>query len=248
MLVQEYDKYTETDFFVWKTLYERQMQILPGRADEAYMKGIERVEFSGDRIPNFDDVNKNLDKYTGWSIVVVPGLIENKPFFEYLKNKKFPSSTWLRKVEQLDYLEEPDMFHDIFGHVPLLSNKDFTGFLTGLSEIALDYIENPLAIELISRLYWYTVEFGLIETEAGLRIYGAGILSSPGESVYSLESPTPKRLPFDVEAIMHKPYIKDRYQEQYYVIKSYKQLYESVSEVAIVLDKMLKLDPAEIEM
>jgi phenylalanine-4-hydroxylase len=248
MLRQEYEKYTEQDFYVWRTLYERQMQILPGRADSEFMQGIERVGFAAEKIPDFSDVNENLSKLTGWGIVVVPGLIDNKPFFEYLKNSLFPSSTWLRKVEQLDYLQEPDMFHDIFGHVPLLSNKDFTGFLTGLSEIALDYIENPLAIELISRLYWYTVEFGLVKTESGLKIYGAGILSSPGESVYCLESDIPKRIDFDVETIMHKPYIKDRYQAQYYVIDSYKQLYESVREVAVVLEKMLKLNPAEIEM
>lgn len=238
-LRQIYEDYTVEDHKVWQILYDRQMEVLPGRAAKAYMEGCQLINFQNDRIPNFDETNERLSDITGWKVTVVPGLIDNQPFFEFLSNQRFPATTWLRKMEQLDYLEEPDMFHDVFAHIPLLSDQDFCNFLTGLSKIALKHIENEYAVELVSRLYWYTVEFGLIQEDVGLRIYGAGILSSSGESVYSLESNVPARKPFNVEEIMATPYIKDRYQEHYWVIDSYKQLFDSVSEVEKVLDRML---------
>jgi phenylalanine-4-hydroxylase len=163
-------------------------------------------------------------------------LIDNKLFFELLGQKKFPASTWLRSMEELDYLQEPDMFHDVLGHVPLLATKDFCGFLEKLAHIALQYIDDSVTIEAISRLYWYTVEFGLIEEDNQLKIYGAGILSSSGETLYAISSDIPKRIPYDVETILAIPYIKDKFQEQYFVIPSYKYLFESLSE----LDSILK--------
>lgn len=239
-MTQEYDKYTEEDNKVWRLLHDRQSKILPGRASQAYMDGVNLIGFTRDDIPRFEDMNAALNNATGWGLVVVPGLIDNKPFFEYLKNSLFPATTWFRKLEEIDYLEEPDMFHDIFGHVPLLANKDFCSFLSGLSEIALRHIDNPWAVEVLSRLYWYTVEFGLIRNEEGkLEIYGAGILSSAGESVYSLDDDTPSRYDFDVERIMRTPYIKDKFQEHYFVIDSYKQLYDSVPEAERVLNILL---------
>lgn len=242
---QDYSRYTDEDRLVWQLLFDRQMAQLPGLASSAYMEGIEKVGFRRDRIPHFDEVNEALARHTGWQIVVVPGLIDNKPFFELLLDKKFPATTWFRKLAELDYLEQPDMFHDVFGHVPLLTNPDFCNFLSGLSNIALEYIENEWAIELISRLYWYTVEFGLIRDEAeGLRIYGAGILSSSGESVYSLHSDKPRRIPFNVEQIINTPYIKDKFQEQYFVINSYRQLYDSLPEVARVIKKHVPMSIA----
>lgn len=240
-LTQDYEAYTSEDHQVWNILYDRQMQVLPGRAAEAYFDGINKIHFQPHQIPNFTETNKLLEEITGWNITVVPGLIDNKPFFEFLSNKKFPATTWLRKMEQLDYLEEPDMFHDVFGHVPLLTNPHFCEFLTGLSDIALAHIDNEYAIELISRLYWYTVEFGLIQNENGLKIYGAGILSSSGESVYSLESSSPKRLPYHVREILSTPYIKDKYQEQYWVIKSYEQLFDSIAIIKKELPTFLTL-------
>jgi phenylalanine-4-hydroxylase len=229
---QNYDKYTDKDRHVWQLLYNRQMEVLPGRAEAEFLNALPRVGFSADKIPQFTETNKKLSAITGWNLVVVPGLIGNKPFFELLKNNYFPASTWLRKEDQLDYLQEPDMFHDVFGHVPLLSNPDFCGYLSGLSEVALPYIDNEWIVEIVSRLYWYTVEFGLIKTDEGMRIYGAGILSSPGESVYSLESDVPQRVPFNVREILATPYIKDKFQEKYFVIESYEQLYNSVGEIA----------------
>jgi phenylalanine-4-hydroxylase len=236
---QHYDQYQAEEHQIWQILYERQMKILPNRADDAFFEGIRLTGFEPHRIPNFEEVNARLKKITGWEVVIVPGLIDNDIFFDHLKNKRFPATTWLRKMEEIDYLEEPDMFHDVFGHVPILSHPDFCNFLTELSRIALKHIGSEEAIEYVSRLYWYTVEFGLVQTAKGLRIYGAGILSSPGESVYALESEKPQRLPYQVQRIMDTPYIKDRFQEQYFVIESYQALFESIAEIEETLDKML---------
>ncbi len=230
-MIQQYDKYTAEDHQVWRILFERQIVNLPNAASQEYLEGIRRINFTADHIPNFEEVNKILHTYTGWQLYVVAGLLPNKEFFELMNNKRFCATTWLRKMSQLDYLEEPDMFHDVFGHVPLLTNPDLCNFLQGLSRIALRYIDNELAIELVSRLYWYTVEFGLIREHGKLRIYGAGILSSTGETNYSLESEIPKRVPYQVKAIIDTPYIKDKYQEKYFVINSYEQLFNSVSEI-----------------
>lgn len=239
-MIQEYDKYVAEDHEVWSILYSRMMEILPRYSSQAYLDGIQDVGLAGDRIPNFDECNVKLSKKTGWNIYVVPGLIDNKPFFEHLSNREFPSSTWLRKKSQLEYLEEPDMFHDIFGHVPLLANLHFANFLKELATIALEHIENDWAVEILSRLYWYTVEFGLIREGEGLKVYGAGILSSSGETQYSIDSDIPQRMPYDVKKIFQTPYIKDKFQEQYFVIDSYEQLFKSLPEIRSILAQELK--------
>lgn len=239
-MIQEYDKYVDEDHEVWSILYSRMMEILPRYSTKAYLQGIQEVGLEGHRIPNFDECNAKLSKITGWNIYVVPGLIDNKPFFQHLSSREFPSSTWLRKKSQLEYLEEPDMFHDIFGHVPLLANLHFANFLSELASIALDHIENEWAVEIISRLYWYTVEFGLIREDGALKVYGAGILSSSGETQYSIDSDIPTRMPYDVKNIFATPYIKDKFQEQYFVIDSYEQLYKSIPEIKSVLEQELK--------
>lgn len=230
--VQDYSLYEPEHFKVWEILFDRQMAILKDRAAEVFMEGIRQIHFTADRIPKFDEFNIRLDTITGWQAVVVPGLIDNKDFFELLLHRKFPASTWLRRMEQLDYLEEPDMFHDVFGHLPLLTNKTYCAYLYGLSKIALGFIENKIAIELIARIYWYTVEFGLIRDNGLLRIYGSGILSSTGESVYCLKSGIPsKRIDYNVERILDTPYIKDKFQEQYFVIDSCLELFESLPDI-----------------
>ena len=231
LMTQEYEKYTAEDFAVWKILFDRQIAQLPGMATDEYLEGIKRVEFTADRIPRFEEVSALLARYTGWTLHVVPGLIPNKEFFELMKARNFCATTWLRRMDQLDYLEEPDMFHDVFGHVPLLTNEPLCDFLVNLSRIALRYIDSELAIELVSRVYWYTVEFGLIQEKEGLRIYGAGILSSKGETWYSLHSDVPQRVPYTVRDVIDTPYIKDRFQEKYFVIDSFEQLYGSVGEL-----------------
>lgn len=227
---QQYSKYTPEDFEVWKILYERQMENLPGRAAEEYLKGIKRIHFSADKIPDFQEVNPLLKNRTGWELAVVPGLIDEDIFFKLMSNRKFPASTWLRKMKEIDYLEEPDMFHDVFGHVPLLTNQHFVNFLQELSKIGLDFIDSKWAIELLSRIYWFTVEFGLIRENGSLRIYGAGILSSPGETIYSL-SDKPKHFEFNVDQILNTPFRKDVFQDRYFIIDSYEQLFDSLPEI-----------------
>lgn len=242
---QDYSLYTTEQQAVWKLLFERQMAQLPGRASQAYMDGIVATGFPNVRIPDFErDLNPRLLPLTGWRVVAVPGLIGNREFFELMADRQFPATTWLRTRAQLDYLPEPDMFHDTFGHVPVLTNQPFCDFLAALSRIALRFVDHEEAIDMISRLYWYTVEFGLIRDrdKAGrdqLRIYGGGILSSPGETIYSLESDVPKRIPYNVATLLQTPYIIDHFQEQYFVIDSYEQLYESVPEIEATLEGLL---------
>lgn len=242
-MIQEYSSYTSEDFEVWQILFNRQIEQLKPIASIAYLEGIEKVNFSAEKIPNYLETNILLNKLTGWQIHVVPGLIENRPFFELMKNKRFCASTWLRKREQLDYLEEPDMFHDIFGHVPLLSNQSVCHFLEELARIALRFVENEEAIEYIARIYWYTIEFGLIRENGQLKIYGAGILSSSGESIYSTESLHPQRFNYNTQQIFDTPFIKDHYQEQYFVIESYQQLFDAIPEIEQELTLRMKANP-----
>jgi phenylalanine-4-hydroxylase len=236
---QVYEHYTKHDQRVWKILYERQIGELPGLASEAYLDGIQLAGFSANHIPNFGtELTPRLQQQTGWEVVVVPGLIPVEDFFKLLADCKFPASTWLRTEEQLDYLEEPDMFHDTFGHVPLLTNQAFCDFLAKLSRIALKYIEDEEAVSQLQRLYWYTVEFGLIREDGKLKIYGGGILSSSGESQYSLFSEVPKRINYSVAEIMQTEVKIDEFQKQYFVIESYEQLYNSLPEVEEVLKEV----------
>lgn len=227
---QEYDKYTTEDHKVWSLLFGEQMQHLPEIASKGYLKGLEKVEFEEEKIPNFIRVNELLQKETGWKIHVVPGIIDNLPFFLHLSKKEFPATTWLRKMSQLKYIQEPDMFHDVFGHVPLLSDPYFCEYLKGLSEIALDYIENKNVLELLARIYWFTVEFGLIKEDGKVKIYGAGLISSPGESIFSLSSEDLHQ-PFDVATVLSTSYFNDRYQVQYFVAESYEQMYHSLGAI-----------------
>lgn len=235
---QNYTAYTSEDHQVWSILYDRQMEILPSLAATEYLTGIDKCGFVRDRVPKFESVNEKLGRATGWQIYVVPGLIDNKPFFQHLTRREFPATTWLRSMSQLDYLEEPDMFHDVFGHIPLLSEQFFCDFLQGLSDLSLEHIDNPLIVEYLARLYWYTIEFGLIRTQDGLRIYGAGILSSAGESIYSL-SEGATHLPYDPIKIMNTPYIKDEFQAHYFVIDSFQDLFRSLDDVNMYITEAI---------
>lgn len=229
-MIQEYSAYTEEDLAVWKVLYSRQMEILPKLAATEYLVALERVNFTADRIPHFEEVNKLLGETTGWQIDVVPNIIPNEEFFPKLERRTFGATTWLRKMSELDYLEEPDMFHDVFGHVPLLSNATFCAFFHGLSKIAMKHLDNPEILEKLGRMYWFTIEFGLIRESGDLKIYGAGIMSSHGETKYSVSS-EPTHLPFDVEAILNKSYNNMIIQDTYFVIDSFEQLFDSLPEI-----------------
>ena len=235
---QEYNLYKPEDFAVWSLLFSRQMENLSTMADPAFLSGLERIHFTAERIPDFKVVNSALENITGWHVQAVPGIVPDAYFFELLSQKRFPATTWLRTMAQLDYLEEPDMFHDVFGHIPLLTDTDYCNFLHGLSLLALQHLSNPYAVELLSRVYWYTIEFGLIDSGEGPRIYGAGILSSKGETPYSLSKEVPKK-PFSVPEIMRTGYIKEKFQEVYFVIADYAQLYGSLPLIAAELESML---------
>ena len=237
---QVHENYTAEDHEVWKILFDRQIQNLPSAATGEYLLGLDRIGFNNKEIPNFVNTNKKLAELTGWELVAVEGIVDDRLFFELLAQKKFPATTWLRKMSELDYLEEPDMFHDVFAHVPLLTNQPFVDFLEALSKIALKHVDDPEAIDILSRVYWFTVEFGLIRESNGLRIYGAGVLSSAGETKYSL-STEPRHFEYNVDQILNTTYRKDIFQDRYFVIDSFHQLFESVEEIDSLLnDKLSK--------
>ncbi len=222
-LPQPYDRYTEQDHEVWKTLYQRQSALLPGRACDEFMQGLTTLQINEYQVPRFDELNRQLKVLTGWQIVAVHGLIPDATFFEHLANRRFPVTWWIREAHQLDYLQEPDVFHDLFGHVPLLANQSFADYLQAYGQGGLK-ANSQGALPMLARLYWYTVEFGLIKTPNGLRIYGAGIVSSQTESLFSLESSSPNRIEFDLLRIMRTHYQIDSFQKSYFVIHSFQEL------------------------
>ncbi len=227
---QIYADYTQEDFSVWKTLYERQTELLRDSASSEYLNALNVVGFSAHRIPDFTEIEAALKPLTGWSLTTVPNISEQKDFFAFLAQRKFTATCWLRSMEELDYLEEPDMFHDVFGHVPLLSNTHYTDFFEAISHIALEYMHHPKAIELLGRIYWFTIEFGLIREEGELKIYGAGIISSYGETNHCLSNATEK-FDFDVVKVFNTDFRTDTLQDRYFVIDSYEQLYSSIPEI-----------------
>ncbi len=223
---QRWEGYRDAEHEVWRTLYTRQRALLERYAAPEVMAGLAAVGVDEHRIPRFEAVNELLRPLTGWRIVAVPGLIPEEHFFAHLAARSFPVSVWIRKPSELDYLSEPDLFHDFFGHVPLLANPVFARFMQAYG-VAGQKAQAHHAVPLLARVYWYTVEFGLLRTAAGLRAYGAGILSSKGETVYSVESPEPNRVAFDLERVMRTDYRIDTFQRMYFVIDSFEQLFEA---------------------
>jgi phenylalanine-4-hydroxylase len=225
---QPWASYSATDHEVWNTLYKRQRELLPAYACKEFLEGVERFGFGEGGIPRFDDLNKVLGEATGWQIVAVEGLLPDEVFFDHLANRRFPVSWWIRRPDQLDYLSEPDLFHDLFGHVPLLLNPVFADYMEAYGKGGMKaHAIGPEALMNLTRLYWYTVEFGLINTPEGMRIYGAGIVSSKGESVYSIDSAAPNRIGFGLERVMNTKYRIDTYQQTYFVIDSFDQLFDA---------------------
>jgi phenylalanine-4-hydroxylase len=226
---QDYDAYTPADFLVWKTLFDRQFALVGNVIAREYRQALEDIGFTAEAIPRIERINEVLARTTGWEAVVVPGILPDKEFFQLLAQKKFPATTWLRKPEQLDYLEEPDMFHDVFGHIPLLTEVEYTDFLQGLADIAMRWIDDPERIEWITRVYWYTIEFGLTREDGRLRIFGAGIVSSVGESKYCMQSERPPfKHDYDLDAMLSRPFRKDIFQDHYYVANGYQEMFASL--------------------
>ncbi len=225
---QPWESYSKTDHEVWATLFKRQRELLPGRASTEFLQTQDEIGMGEHGIPKFSDLNIQLKAKTGWEIIAVEGLLPELTFFDHLANRRFPVTWWIRKPEQLDYLSEPDLFHDLFGHVPLLMDPIFADYMEAYGKGGVKaHALGPEALAQLTRLYWYTVEFGLINTSEGLRIYGAGILSSKGESIYCLESNAPNRIGFDLLRIMQARYRIDTYQKTYFVIDSYQQLFDA---------------------
>jgi phenylalanine-4-hydroxylase len=222
---QGWSNYTPAEHAVWKTLFERQTQLLPGRACDEFVEGMRNLPIGAEQIPNFVELSEVLMQRTGWQVVAVPGLVPDEVFFEHLANRRFPAGNFIRKPHELDYLEEPDVFHDVFGHVPMLMNPSIADYIQAYGEGGLRAKELGV-LDKLARVYWYTVEFGLIQQKDGLRIYGAGIASSRTESVFSLDDASPNRIGFDLERVMRTNYRIDDFQESYFVIDSLKDLLE----------------------
>ncbi|MFL5295347.1 MAG: phenylalanine 4-monooxygenase [Phenylobacterium sp.] len=223
---QAWEAYTPSEHRVWDTLYERQSALLAGRACDPFLNGLEALDLHRGGIPDFAKLNAELNRLTGWTVVAVPGLVPDNVFFDHLANRRFPAGQFIRKPEQLDYLQEPDIFHDVFGHVPMLTDPTFADYMAaygkgGQRALGLGQLHN------LARLYWYTVEFGLLQTPAGVRIYGAGIVSSRAESIFALDDPSPNRLAFDLERVMRTPYRIDDFQQVYFVIPSLQALLDA---------------------
>jgi phenylalanine-4-hydroxylase len=223
---QHWDHYSSDEHEIWRTLYARQHALVEAHGAPEVLAGLNALGAEPGKIPRFSNVNQRLMAATGWQIVAVPGLIPEAQFFAHLAARHFPVSVWIREPHELDYLAEPDLFHDFFGHVPLLANPVFARFMQAYGEAGPKALAHD-AVQLLARVYWYTVEFGLIHTPAGLKAYGAGILSSKGETVYSVQSPVPRRLAFELERVMRTEYHIDRFQSTYFVIDSFEQLFHA---------------------
>lgn len=214
---QGWADYTPAQHAVWKTLFERQTQLLPGLACQDYVEGMRKLPMSAERIPNFEELSETLMKATGWQVVAVPGLVPDDVFFDHLANRRFPSGNFIRGAHELDYLEEPDVFHDVFGHVPMLMHPVMADFIQAYGQGGLR-AQKLGKLKELARVYWYTVEFGLVKELDGLRIYGAGIASSFSESRFSVQSASPNRIAFELERVMRTNYRIDDFQEVYFVL------------------------------
>jgi phenylalanine-4-hydroxylase len=239
---QHWDRFSEAQHVVWRTLYQRMMAVLPGRACEAYMEGLKKLRLSHG-IPDFRRLSDALGTLTGWQVVAVPGLVPDDIFFEHLANRRFPAGNFIRSPDNLDYIKEPDVFHDVFGHVPMLAHPVFADYMEAYGKGGLR-AEGLGSLDHLARLYWYTVEFGLIATPDGLRIYGSGIASSRAESIYALEHPSPNRIAFDLERVMRTKYRIDDFQETYFVIPSFESLFQETYKDFGALYRRLESGPS----
>ncbi len=247
---QGWERYTQAEHALWDRLYARQTAQLPGRAAAEYLDGLKRLDLGAGGIPDFRRLSEKLMKLTGWQVVAVPGLVPEDAFFEHLANRRFVAGNFLRTPEQIDYLEEPDIFHDVFGHVPLLAHPVFADYMQAYGEGGLRSMQFG-ALHKLARLYWYTVEFGLVQSPEGLRIYGAGIVSSHGESRFALDDPSPNRLRFDLKRVLRTKYRIDDFQQAYFAIPSFEHLLETTlhtdfAPLYVELDALPDLEITEI--
>ena len=235
---QDWAGYSNAEHEVWMTLYARQTALLPGRACDPFLKGLEALDLHRAGIPDFARINVELDRLTGWTVVAVPGLVPDEIFFDHLAHRRVPAGQFIRKPQELDYLQEPDIFHDVFGHVPMLTDPVFADYMQAYGRGGQRAMQRGQLANL-ARLYWYTVEFGLLQTPQGVRIYGAGIVSSRAESIFALDDPSPNRLGFDLERVMRTPYRIDDFQQVYFVAPSLRDLLDAtLQDFAAIYDQL----------
>jgi len=220
---QHWERFTADEHATWDLLFARQAALLPGRASQTYLRGLDVLRLSKPGIPDFAELSERLTAATGWQVVAVPGLVPDAVFFDHLAHRRFVAGNFIRRSDQLDYLQEPDVFHDVFGHVPMLADPIFADYLQAYGQGGLRSLEFG-ALDRLARLYWYTVEFGLVQEEGALRIYGSGIVSSRGETRFALDDPSPHRIGFDLERVMRTRYRIDDYQQTYFVIPDFATL------------------------
>ena len=246
---QHWERYTAAEHAIWRTLFTRQQQLLPGRACDAFVAGMQALPIGPDAIPDFDRLSEVLMKKTGWQVVAVPGLVPDDVFFDHLAHRRFPAGQFIRRADQLDYIEEPDIFHDVFGHVPMLMHHVIADFIQAYGEGGLR-AQKLGVLPNLARVYWYTVEFGLVRQTEGLRIYGSGIASSYTESVFALDDASPNRIGFDLKRVMRTNYRIDDFQQTYFVLDSFDDLL-NLAEIDFAdlyreVQALPAIDPAEI--
>ncbi|MEM9739996.1 MAG: phenylalanine 4-monooxygenase [Pseudomonadota bacterium] len=246
---QNWNSYTAEEHNRWDRLFARQRTVLPGRACSAYLKALDALRLSSGGIPDLNRLSDRLEKLTGWRVVPVAELVPDDVFFDHLANKRFPAGAFIRPESEFEYLEEPDVFHDVFGHVPLLADPAFGDFMQAYGEGGARAMERG-QLHHLARLYWYTVEFGLIREAGDLRLFGAGIMSSPDESVFALDDESPNRIEFDLKRVMRTKYIIDDFQQTYFVIDSFDALletcYRDFGTVYCALRKASDIEPQEV--
>lgn len=247
---QNWEAFSADEHAMWDQLFARQTAMLPGRAADAFMRGIDVLKLTRPGIPDYRELNARLMSATGWQIVAVPGLVPDEVFFDHLANRRFPAGNFIRAPEQLDYLQEPDVFHDVFGHVPMLADPVFADYMVAYGKGGLRSLGFG-ALDHLARLYWYTVEFGLIQQADGLRIYGAGIVSSYAESIFALEDPSPNRIMFNLLRVMRTQYRIDDFQQNYFVVSNIEQLLQVTVETDFAplyarLDSLTDITAGEI--
>jgi len=247
---QGWSDYTAEEHGTWDILYTRLLDVLPNRAAPEFLDGLKALDLGRGGIPDFEKMSDELEVLTGWRVVAVPGLVPDEVFFEHLANRRFPAGNFIRKRDQLDYIQEPDVFHDVFGHVPMLTNPVFADYMEAYGKGGLRSLKHA-SLKNLAALYWYTVEFGLIRTDEGLRIYVAGIVSSTSESKFSLEDASPNRIGFDLERLMRTDYRIDDFQQTYFVIDSYDQLFRATVDTDFAplyaqMNGKFDLQPADI--
>ena len=240
---QHWERYDAAAHGVWRTLFDHQTRVLKNLACDEFMDGLKELELVPNQIPNFEKLSETLFALTGWRIVAVPSLVPDEIFFDHLAARRFPAGQFIRRPDQLEYIEEPDVFHDVFGHAPMLAHPIFANYMEAYGKGGQRALNEFGALKNLARLYWYTVEFGLIEKPEGLRIYGSGIVSSRAESIYSVENASPNRVHFELERVMRTDYRIDDFQETYVVISSFQELFEETYKDFAALYRKLATGP-----